>query len=721
MRRLPLTVAIAAILAIMAPVMPKAGALAPEQVPDRIVVASEPQRRGAITVTGTSTGSPAGGWTGEPTRIAGTSVLSAGEHVYTDFVLDAWGADDGGDTQRLAVLGPLRDAEPRTHRLDAMQQAAGDQFGAPAPIGVPDHYGDEDLRHVADLVEVRWEVRGQNLALHARINQLTPEGRNQLALQVGIDGAEPLTLTAADPAVQVRSAPLDHVVEAVVPGAAGGRDEVEVSVVAGVVRDGGFVPGNAAYRDAEPVTIYNDRQQALAFAAGDVHAFTTTLDLAAMRTGTSQSWQLDAGYHERVFRSADVLSSDTRSEQGAWQPYGLYVPTSAVGSDTPAPITFWLHYRGGKTHSGGAWSPRLITQLGEEAGSIVATPRARGTSTWYVSEAHADFFEVFRDVEALGGTTALAAVDPARRFVSGYSMGGYGTWLFTSLYPDLFAGGFTQSGAVTQGAWTGLGPDDCPDPQLCFVEANSGDADAQLTYRALDNLRHVPVAIHHGTDDELVPVTGILRMAARLTELGYRHELMLFDGYEHFTQAITDEWHAGAAYIHRFRAPQAPATVTYRVVPQLVEAVNTVTADGVAYDFTPDGAYWVDDIVVADPSAADGGVVTVTSGGLQPVDDTPVPTVVPFDPTGHTAAFQSSGVDWLSAVGAAGQELALASVTWEASNVLVVEAENVRSFTVDGDRAGLDPAQPVLIEAPEGVDVHVEFDQQPPPAMTAGG
>ncbi len=706
--------AIISVTALLSGAIPAVAQIVPDAVPD-VPVLSTAQPRGTISILGTTTGPAAAGWTGRGTGIAGTSVLSAGEHIYSDFVLDAWGADDGDDVQRLALLDPLRAAEPRLERIDPLQQAAGDQFDAPAPVGVPDHYGNDDLNTVADLVEARWEVRGDDLALRVRLNQLDPS--QTPAVQVTLDGGTPITLTEG-----FVTQPLDHTLEAVLSGAAIGRETMTVSVVAGVIRDGVFVPGNAAYRDAEPVTIYNDRAQALALAAGDVHSFTATLDLDAMRAGTTQDWQMKAGYHERVFRSGDAISSDTAAEQGAWQPYGLYVPTAAVGATTPTPTTFWLHYRGGKTHSGAAWSPRLFTQLGEEMDTIVVSPRARGTSTWYVTEAHQDFFEVFADVHILGDSGAMAPVDPQRRYVSGYSMGGYGTWLLTTLYPDLFAAGFTQSGAMTQGLWTGLGPDDgsCAEPQLCYPEsANGGNADAQLTYRALDNLRYVPIAIHHGTDDELVPITGIQRMAARMLELGYRHEFMMFDGYEHFTQAITDEWHAGAAWMNRFTAPYAPDTVAYRVVPQLVDAINTVTADGVTYDFRPDGAYWVDDIVVTDADVADGGIVTVTSGALDTIGTTPVPKVVPFDPRGHTAGFQTTGLDWQRAA-VLGNSVGFAETTEvEPRNTLTVDATNVTSFTVDGDRAGLDPTRAILILTRGGsdVDVDVTFANASPVAV----
>jgi dienelactone hydrolase len=417
----------------------------------------------------------------------------------------------------------------------------------------------------------------------------------------------------------------------------------KVGLVAGKLdASGGVAPANVAYRRAEPAAgVYNDQRQALALHAGTVDEFGTSLDLRALRAGATQRVRPGPGYAERHMRSGINISTEG-GENGIWQPYGLYVPTSYDPSKR-TPLTFWLHYRGGKAHSGAAWTPRLMTQLGEEAGNIVATPRGRGTSTWYVSESHQDFFEVFDDVHR------LLTIDPNRRYLSGYSMGGYGTYLFGLLYPGLFAAGYSTSGAPTQGAWTGEGPDDCA-TGACFVEANGGDADAQLTYRILENAQNFPLVIHHGSNDELVPVTGIQRIGARLAELGYRYDLTTFIGYEHFTQAIVDEWADGAAYLNSFKRERNPRRVTYKVVPALVNAVNTVTADGVSFNFNPDGAYWVDGLRVragdpADPSVS--GQISAASSFIPADDWIPLPRTGAVSPLGHSTPFVRHGLDWL--------------------------------------------------------------------------
>lgn len=675
-------VAAAVILALAVP----ATAAAPQAVPDRVPLLAEPLGRAGLVLSPAAAKRPSvksidgriGDWRGQPSNIGGTVRYDRGEHIYTDYLFDDFGADDGDDAKRLAVLGPVQDAESRTARFDQLFQAAGDQFDAPRPIGAPDHYGDGEPTGAADIREVRWSADTDSVNLLVRTTTMKQTAPGVLVLagdatagatrDVGFgtgletkrfDRAILLTVgggivrdlhTGATSRLRApvayRSAGWTNAVEAELPSGLLPRN-ARVGVVTGLVENRALTPANVAYRFAEPVAgVYNDQRQALALHGGSVDEFATRLNIAALRRGFSQKARPGPGYAERQFLSGANISRE-EGEHGRWQPYGLYVPTS-YKPGRPTPLTFWLHYRGGKAHSGGAWTPRLITQLGEETGNIVATPRGRGTSTWYVSESHQDFFEVFGDVHD------VLTINANRRYLSGYSMGGYGTYLFGLLYPDLFAGGYSTSGAPTQGAWTGEGPDDCRTGR-CFVNANDGDADAQLTYRILENARHFPITIHHGTDDELVPVTGIERIGLRLTELGYRHDLTRFVGYEHFTQAIVDEWTDGAQYLNRFRRDRNPRTVTYKVVPALVNAVNNITADGVDFNFRPDGAYWTDGLKVragdgSDPSVF--GQLDATSEALREAKHVTVPRAGAVSPLGHSTPFVRSGLDWLALGGA---------------------------------------------------------------------
>jgi dienelactone hydrolase len=687
-------------------------------------------------------------WVGEPSRVGGAIVWDAGEHLYTDFLFDAHGADDGGDRDRLDRFAGTFAIEPRASRIDQLLRTSGSQLGVPAPLGAPDEYGDvRGGLEVADLTEVRWAANrpGNRLALLARVTNLadpsqlgvlvladrgsadddaTPRevglgtglttrrfDRAVLLTADGVRGRDLRTggsLRTRGADVAVRAERFDNGLEAVLPAdllTDADGTQLDVAVVAGRREaDGSFTPLNVAYRHAEPLEIWNDRLQALDLLEGTVDRFSSgpiaVADLAGGRTQPMS--HLGPGYHERQFRSDEAISRPS-GRDGVWQPYGVYVPSSYEPSES-LPVTYWLHYRGGKAHSGVVINPRLATQLGEEPGHLVVFPHGRGTSRWYVTDSHQDVFEVMADVET------LVSVDERRRTISGYSMGGYGSWLFASLYPDRFAAAFVQSGPLTQGAWLGGGPDGEPDPFLGegFVDANDGDARAQLVYRALRNLRHVPVAIDHGTNDQLALNPQVERAAARLTELGYPHRFTRYLGYEHFTQAIVDEWADGAAWLADAVVDPAPRQVTYGVVPVLVWAVNNVRAPaGASFDFTPDGAYWIDGIVARDVPLSDpatgrpvedvDAVVDATSEAIAAPARLPVVDTGATSPPGHSTPYVRSGLRLVDLpLGEAGAP--------PVANRLVLDLANVAAVAVDVDRAQL------VFAAGEPAEVEVTTD-----------
>ncbi|MEX2393344.1 MAG: prolyl oligopeptidase family serine peptidase, partial [Actinomycetota bacterium] len=358
--------------------------------------------------------------------------------------------------------------------------------------------------------------------------------------------------------------------------------------IAGVSRGAGKADLiNVAFRFDEPIRIWMDGEQAGALRDGNVDRYVVPVDIAKLLSGYTETFEPRPGYWERIYVSDSPVNrevTDNSYFQGAFQHYGVYLPsTYRRGRATPA--TWWTHYRGGHAHDAAAWVPGLIRQLGEQQGNIVISPGARGTSSWYVGRGHEDFLETWDD------SMATFSIDPDRVYLSGYSMGGFASWLLGMLYPDRWAGAFPTSGPPTQGLWLGIGKPS--------GSQEGGDVEAQLTFNIIENARNVPYVIYHGTDDELVPSPSVVRMALRFTELGYRNRLYLFPGYEHYTHAIVDEWVAAARYLNSFRRDPNPARVTYRVWPAMERAVETVSVpEGATLDYTFDGAYWVDDLEV---------------------------------------------------------------------------------------------------------------------------
>jgi hypothetical protein len=688
-----------------------------------------------------------GDWVGTPSGYAGTVVHDVGELIYTDHLFDAYGADDGADARRRALLGPTEDRVAEAYRIEAAINAdLPGQAGAPTPPGVAmsPNYGDLDHQHTADLVEVRVAADASALWLLVRTAQLTAVDRTAVLVLVDTDGraGDPrevpfgagITTARADLAVvlvgqtgqvvdlatgvvsdlpdgSVATNPdgFTNAIEAALPtDLLAIDDHAALAVAAGpwgaaadAFADGGLGANlaNVAFRTAEPVREWMDQQQALALHDGSIDDFLLDVDLAELRAGRTDTFELGPGYHERVFASTTPGLAREEGREGVHQHYGLYLPRAYADLDTEGalPLQLWLHWRGGTAHAAAALAPGIFRHMGEDRDGIVVSPRGRGTSTWYVGRGHADVLEVLADVEA------SLPVDADRTYVSGHSMGGWGSYLLSILYPDRFAAALPVAGPVTQGAWTGVDVPGCDDVRsddysACYVEANGGRARDQHTRRMLDNLRNVPIGMFYAGADELVPIGGALRQHERLLELGYRHRMFTFPAHEHYTHPIVDEWAAGVAYLDRFRRDEDPARVTYVRDRAFEAAVNEVQSGGIGFDWRFDRAYWMSDLEVAEGAGRarfDGRSLAHGPDGPTVVPDTDVPTS-----PNQTGPYTVTGLRWI------GDPLAAAGRV----NGFDLDLEGTTGVRLDMGRMDLDPRREVTATVATDHEVTLRLD-----------
>src|SRR3954452_23964075 len=101
-------------------------------------------------------------WGGSLPGFGGASMYSHGELVYQDHLFDADGADDGQDTQRLAIYDQTNSLAPELYRVDgALTQYAPGELGVPTgPVESKTRHGDlpfEDDHSLwaTDLSELR--------------------------------------------------------------------------------------------------------------------------------------------------------------------------------------------------------------------------------------------------------------------------------------------------------------------------------------------------------------------------------------------------------------------------------------------------------------------------------------------------------------------------------------------------------------------------------------
>ena len=587
-------------------------------------------------------------WTGQLPGYGGAMIYSHGELVYQDHIFDAYGPADNYEANRMAAMDPLTATVPEFYRLDPAYQYVPGEFGIPTgPLQTGTNYGKDPMEAEADLSEVRLGTDSvRNLWLLARTTTMADTNpatallvllatrpvsttytvpfnsgltTSKANIAVFLHGSYGAWVDLAHPtdvhqlpsgSVATNSAGYNNAVEAELPASLLGNSthKVHVALAAGLADPSGTqlktLPlqpnvANVAFRTGEPARNWWDKQQALELHNGTMDQFFTTADLDRMAAGATQRYIPGPGYHDRIFTSTPDISHEGGTD-GLLQHYGVYLPSNyQAGHSTPT--QYWFHFRGGDAHIAAAVVPGVIWDMGEHEHSIVVTPDGRGDSGWYVGKSQEDVLQVWAD------SHRLYSIDRDRTYIAGHSMGGWASWLLPIEHPDWFAASFPASPPVTQGAYTGVDFPGCDSYQYqdyspCFIQANGGDARAEYTYPLLDNVKWVPYAIYQGTNDELVPVSGVTVNVKRLQDLGYRYRYYLFPGQEHYGPPIVDQWVSGADYEHQFVRNPNPPEVTYIRSMVFEHAINHVNSDGVQFNFALDHAYWMSGLTPVDPN-----------------------------------------------------------------------------------------------------------------------
>jgi pimeloyl-ACP methyl ester carboxylesterase len=391
---------------------------------------------------------------------------------------------------------------------------------------------------------------------------------------------------------------------------------------------------------------WRDADQGQALAAGDISSLAAYVDFAKLRAGTTDNSAVPrTGPMDRIMAShfepaqgiapgysAACAPGDSGcAYRGRLQPYAIYVPTK------PAPargygLTLLLHAL--FTNYNLYLSSRNQSEFAEAGpGSIVVTPEARGPDGNYTGLAGADVFEAMADV------AAHYHLNPNRAALTGYSMGGIGTFQLGEQFPDLFGRAFSISGT-----------DDTGRPE---------------------NLRNLPILMWNMVADEEVPIDGPEQTASNLNGLGYRYELDEFTPGEHNTFALNDEYGPAAQFLADDTLDRDPAHVTFSTDPSISFPKFGLTANH---------AYWISGLSARRPGST--GTIDAVSHAAGMGDQAP------------SGEQHGTGVltgELLPAIGYVRQYQ-----TWgraariKAFDTLDIRATNLATATIDPDRAGLD-------------------------------
>jgi hypothetical protein len=420
---------------------------------------------------------------------------------------------------------------------------------------------------------------------------------------------------------------------------------------------------------------WREKAQAAALASGDISSFYAEVDFAKLHarvnddmpgqpTGVPQTGAFDRilASHLSAGQGADYATGGCGSSKecvgelrGNLLPYAIYVPAGGEPASGYG-LTLLLHSLSANYNQfEGSRNQSQFADRGE--GSIVITPSGRGPDGWYYDRAGADTFEVWADV------AAHYHLNPAFTDIAGYSMGGYGTYKFTSQFPDLFARAQPTVGPPGLGVWV---PPAEPEP----------GGNQSLTQRMLGSVRNVPFLIWDETTDELVPISGVLEQVSTFDKLGYRYEFDQFLAGEHLTLAINDEYAPAAAFLGTETVARNPTHVTYVYNPTM--------------DFPADGtsaghAYWVYGVTLREAGGSDPlGTVDVRSEGFGSGD-------APALETTHGAGTLTGGT--IPAIPYASESKAWGPAPAEpVQDALVLSATNVSKVSIDASRAHVDCA-----------------------------
>lgn len=199
---------------------------------------------------------------------------------------------------------------------------------------------------------------------------------------------------------------------------------------------------------------------------------------------------IKSGYSTHEFAAVTPVKLDSK--------YLLFLPEDYGAPNKTFPIILFLHgsgERGCNPEKLKSFGP--FTQVARDTRFpfIILGPVCPNGKWW--SDA-----EVTLSVMALLDKVCTDyAIDRDRVYLTGLSMGGFGTWSLAEQYPDVFAAIAPVSG--------GGNP-----------------------YRAKE-IKHIPVMIFHGQNDRNVPVWQAQQMAMSLTQAGGDAKLMVYPNAGH--------------------------------------------------------------------------------------------------------------------------------------------------------------------------------------------
>jgi len=344
----------------------------------------------------------------------------------------------------------------------------------------------------------------------------------------------------------------------------------------------------AVMEQADQHCFWRDCAQAAALRTGDVSTFHAYVDFGKLQHGVTDLSQVPrTGSIDRIHASHFDFGQGVATSNcgrfpvtchgmfpGNLQPYNIYVPNKP----TPAAgfgLTLQLHASGGNYNE--YMGSNNQVQLGDRGpGSIVLTALARDPDGDYTDATEADVFEAWADA------ARHYRLDPTRTVVTGYSMGGGGTYKMLERWPDLFARGFAAAAVPYDSGFQG---------------------------QWIRNMRNDPLLVWISLGDEGSPVLYQDEQIPALEAQGQQFTFDQFAEGDHVTLATNDQYDVAAAWLGDAQVMRDPTHITYAVDPQ-----NDFPDVGDVADH----AYWLSGMTLRSDNAPTPPSTESITGGLDP-------------------------------------------------------------------------------------------------------
>ncbi|MEW6211812.1 MAG: prolyl oligopeptidase family serine peptidase [Acidobacteriota bacterium] len=218
-----------------------------------------------------------------------------------------------------------------------------------------------------------------------------------------------------------------------------------------------------------------------------------------LKEATTLLDEIESGRDPFALRRGDLRKAYLSKVDDTYQPYRIYVPTYYDGSK-PFPLIIALHGMGGDENSYfDQYLQGAFKVEAEKRGYIVACPKGRQPASMYLGAAERDVVDVIEDVRR------GYRIDADRIYMTGHSMGGYGTWSVAMNHPQIFAA-------------------------LAPVAGGGNPA-------GMSRIAHIPQMVVHGDDDKTVPVERSRVMVEAAKKLGVEMKYMEIAGGDHVSVA----------------------------------------------------------------------------------------------------------------------------------------------------------------------------------------